>query len=133
MIRRPPRSTRTDTLFPYTTLFRSPVAKADTIERYAVEVARGSRACLLMTQGEILEGQQLAKIHGIMPGRGVEIQTMSLRPDTIFLTAIELDIHQVGMQVIIGTGIIILATALAAADHTPKVARFAGGAILPLL
>src|SRR3546814_3503332 len=30
MIRRPPRSTRTDTLFPYTTLFRSPD------ERYAV-------------------------------------------------------------------------------------------------
>src|SRR3546814_15229327 len=26
MIRRPPRSTRTDTLFPYTTLFRSPAA-----------------------------------------------------------------------------------------------------------
>src|SRR3546814_7578645 len=26
MIRRPPRSTRTDTLFPYTTLFRSTVA-----------------------------------------------------------------------------------------------------------
>src|SRR3546814_12098931 len=29
MIRRPPRSTRTDTLFPYTTLFRSPLAAAD--------------------------------------------------------------------------------------------------------
>src|SRR3546814_3906576 len=28
MIRRPPRSTRTDTLFPYTTLFRSPVEAA---------------------------------------------------------------------------------------------------------
>src|SRR3546814_4967238 len=27
MIRRPPRSTRTDTLFPYTTLFRSPPGK----------------------------------------------------------------------------------------------------------
>src|SRR3546814_8873315 len=27
MIRRPPRSTRTDTLFPYTTLFRSPAGK----------------------------------------------------------------------------------------------------------
>src|SRR3546814_20383071 len=27
MIRRPPRSTRTDTLFPYTTLFRSGVGK----------------------------------------------------------------------------------------------------------
>src|SRR3546814_15441497 len=29
MIRRPPRSTRTDTLFPYTTLFRSQRAQAD--------------------------------------------------------------------------------------------------------
>src|SRR3546814_16692805 len=29
MIRRPPRSTRTDTLFPYTTLFRSTVSKTD--------------------------------------------------------------------------------------------------------
>src|SRR3546814_2881692 len=29
MIRRPPRSTRTDTLFPYTTLFRSPFMDAD--------------------------------------------------------------------------------------------------------
>src|SRR3546814_8058894 len=29
MIRRPPRSTRTDTLFPYTTLFRSAGASAD--------------------------------------------------------------------------------------------------------
>src|SRR3546814_1563286 len=28
MIRRPPRSTRTDTLFPYTTLFRSDTGKA---------------------------------------------------------------------------------------------------------
>src|SRR3546814_5512503 len=29
MIRRPPRSTRTDTLFPYTTLFRSRAAEAE--------------------------------------------------------------------------------------------------------
>src|SRR3546814_8653849 len=28
MLRRPPRSTRTDTLFPYTTLFRSPLEPA---------------------------------------------------------------------------------------------------------
>src|SRR3546814_6036009 len=31
MIRRPPRSTRTDTLFPYTTLFRSARSKAMTV------------------------------------------------------------------------------------------------------
>src|SRR3546814_4667474 len=32
MVRRPPRSTRTDTLFPYTTLFRSLVAQPVSIE-----------------------------------------------------------------------------------------------------
>src|SRR3546814_17103134 len=31
MIRRPPRSTRTDTLLPYTTLFRSIIRQADVI------------------------------------------------------------------------------------------------------
>src|SRR3546814_10314664 len=33
MIRRPPRSTRTDTLFPYTTLFRSLVRAAGIVHR----------------------------------------------------------------------------------------------------
>src|SRR3546814_11409328 len=37
MIRRPPRSTRTDTLFPYTTLFRSIARKVTTMAR---EVAK---------------------------------------------------------------------------------------------
>src|SRR3546814_13744936 len=40
MIRRPPRSTRTDTLFPYTTLFRSTVAYAD-LNVYAECAANG--------------------------------------------------------------------------------------------
>src|SRR3546814_6519559 len=33
MIRRPPRSTRTDTLFPYTTLFRSNIAEQHSVRR----------------------------------------------------------------------------------------------------
>src|SRR3546814_16718013 len=41
MIRRPPRSTRTDTLFPYTTLFRSPGVADDNLKiasaRHAIE------------------------------------------------------------------------------------------------
>src|SRR3546814_20605856 len=41
MIRRPPRSTRTDTLFPYTTLFRSKLL-ADGGEARAVMRKRGS-------------------------------------------------------------------------------------------
>src|SRR3546814_13560502 len=44
MIRRPPRSTRTDTLFPYTTLFRSEADLEDiaiyTKERWGREQAR---------------------------------------------------------------------------------------------
>src|SRR3546814_9127923 len=51
MIRRPPRSTRTDTLFPYTTLFRSQrrVAKTDkTTGIAAAEFARRRRQLMRM-------------------------------------------------------------------------------------
>src|SRR3546814_2772631 len=41
MIRRPPRSTRTDTLFPYPTLFRSAEA-GDAIERVDADGAYGN-------------------------------------------------------------------------------------------
>src|SRR3546814_2433181 len=55
MIRRPPRSTRTDTLFPYTTLFRS--------------IAAGDRICLRRRGGDHpapdLHGPHLAAIADI--------------------------------------------------------------------
>src|SRR3546814_3042238 len=38
MIRRPPRSTRTDTLFPYTPLFRSPVFSAGLMLMWACDL-----------------------------------------------------------------------------------------------
>src|SRR3546814_15640980 len=41
MIRRPPRSTRTDTLFPYTTLFRSKVPKRGRIDSYPTKEIYG--------------------------------------------------------------------------------------------
>src|SRR3546814_8752594 len=44
MIRRPPRSTRTDTLFPYTTLFRSPPLKSSAVTALANWKAIGLRA-----------------------------------------------------------------------------------------
>src|SRR3546814_2402372 len=45
MIRRPPRSTRTDTLFPYTTLFRSDIAARAGDPRVAAgDRARAQRA-----------------------------------------------------------------------------------------
>src|SRR3546814_5549417 len=47
MIRRPPRSTRTDTLFPYTTLFRS---LGDGDLQYAVFAAQGVAFPAYLTQ-----------------------------------------------------------------------------------
>src|SRR3546814_15825127 len=67
MIRRPPRSTRTDTLFPYTTLFRS-VAAADRHYRALLDVVAR------LTAG--LDGlDELGQALGIEAvGRGEELQ-----------------------------------------------------------
>src|SRR3546814_11483985 len=46
MIRRPPRSTRTDTLFPYTTLFRSSLGADRQGERIMAETNSGAAAAI---------------------------------------------------------------------------------------
>src|SRR3546814_1548836 len=46
MIRRPPRSTRTDTLFPYTTLFRSGAVSEEVAKAMAIGALARSRALL---------------------------------------------------------------------------------------
>src|SRR3546814_15115289 len=61
MIRRPPRSTRTDTLFPYTTLFRSVRERAS---------RRAARALRRAAQGRPL-GQAEACGSGRAAGAGV--------------------------------------------------------------
>src|SRR3546814_18452967 len=77
MIRRPPRSTRTDTLFPYTTLFRS-ISHADIADFVIVFVASGEEAtaacpkkkitCFLVDRGapgfEIRRGYHSESPHG---------------------------------------------------------------------
>src|SRR3546814_2954359 len=61
MIRRPPRSTRTDTLFPYTTLFRSHHAlgiarrAGGVVERDCLPLVRWQRPC----EGRIAAGQEI--------------------------------------------------------------------------
>src|SRR3546814_4850763 len=65
MIRRPPRSTRTDTLFPYTTLFRSPVAAARQARRPGRGRHRASRGLTL--QQHAPDGLP-RRIHREMPG-----------------------------------------------------------------
>src|SRR3546814_16870879 len=62
MIRRPPRSTRTDTLFPYTTLFRS--EQVAPIDLTALDEA--IRANRLVQAKTLLEQSQLARQSGPM-------------------------------------------------------------------
>src|SRR3546814_1747354 len=59
MIRRPPRSTRTDTLFPYTTLFRS---REDFHRRQADRAARVTRPCARSSEEHTSELQSLMRI-----------------------------------------------------------------------
>src|SRR3546814_13517936 len=48
MIRRPPRSTRTDTLFPYTTLFRSVEFRCPDAVKFGADQLRGGGASLYL-------------------------------------------------------------------------------------
>src|SRR3546814_5419877 len=67
MIRRPPRSTRTDTLFPYTTLFRS-----SQIAKMAPNTANGT--AVTTASGSIQRSYWAAKIRNTMtiPNRSEE-------------------------------------------------------------
>src|SRR3546814_4515790 len=68
MIRRPPRSTRTDTLFPYTTLFRSPRERAEstaakaaatqTVTRHPAGFSLGGVMSQQLKTGVIIEGDE---------------------------------------------------------------------------
>src|SRR3546814_12111385 len=62
MIRRPPRSTRTDTLFPYPTLFRSARSAIQAVERRLAlgDELRGPFERLAVMGGEQSEAQRLA-------------------------------------------------------------------------
>src|SRR3546814_3899881 len=66
MIRRPPRSTRTDTLFPYTTLFRSPFWVEFTPIKKGRKVERVSMMWLPKTMSGRRDAQNLIDQHSIV-------------------------------------------------------------------
>src|SRR3546814_11332192 len=88
MIRRPPRSTRTDTLFPYTTLFRSVISRANDSEYglggtiWTNDAERGLHVALQIQSGTVWVNKHLdmpfdvpfggAKQSGIGREQGVE-------------------------------------------------------------
>src|SRR3546814_8347074 len=61
MIRRTPRSTRTDTLFPYTTLFRSELAEALDVSRNVLREALSRLRMLGMIETKKKRGMILAE------------------------------------------------------------------------
>src|SRR3546814_20544002 len=69
MIRRPPRSTRTDTLFPYTTLFRSDLrALANRVDVVGIEACQDDH---LLVVGDQVEDRVAGRHDAAM---GVEAQ-----------------------------------------------------------
>src|SRR3546814_11240772 len=67
MIRRPPRSTRTDTLFPYTTLFRSAVS--DNPLFYLCEFYLFLRLQRRLCRGEACDGNAIGRRGNIIEAR----------------------------------------------------------------
>src|SRR3546814_16736798 len=75
MLRRPPRSTRTDTLFPYTTLFRSPAAEAaalaalhrpdEMLGEIGTVVVAGARGAYLRLLAADALGDRRRRVHGL--------------------------------------------------------------------
>src|SRR3546814_1848378 len=63
MIRRPPRSTRTDTLFPYTTLFRSP----EVLAGLGVDELNGDAQALTRRPHAAFQDVAHAEIAGDLP------------------------------------------------------------------
>src|SRR3546814_13530517 len=76
MIRRPPRSTRTDTLFPYTTLFRSSSAtyELETGEQRNITLVYPGEADIAASKVSILTPIGVALI-GLAPGQSMTWQS----------------------------------------------------------
>src|SRR3546814_6113943 len=79
MLRRPPRSTRTDTLFPYTTLFRSAAADriavnfGQAVDRLLLKCRRAMRMAVPFVVGR---GVRQAKVGGRSEEHTSELQSL---------------------------------------------------------
>src|SRR3546814_8314157 len=81
MIRRPPRSTRTDTLFPYTTLFRS--AESSPASMTKAEFESRVRDYLLANPEIILESLQALEARRMAEEHGEAAQMIASNADAL--------------------------------------------------
>src|SRR3546814_10536061 len=97
MIRRPPRSTRTDTLFPYTTLFRSSIPPTALMNRNAIPPSAsscrgGCRGCFVVTT-KLLRQPPRMLVAGAKRGDGAGRITQIERQPAGFGEAVAIDRH----------------------------------------
>src|SRR3546814_11614925 len=78
MIRRPPRSTRTDTLFPYTTLFRSDGGREDTGQP-ALAVAGDLAPAAGVQSRPVAPAHDRQPAHRVRGDRGPDAEGLGLR------------------------------------------------------
>src|SRR3546814_4104050 len=66
MIRRPPRSTPTDTLFPYTTLFRSPAQLRNHVRSRIRRASLGRQPCALIGGSPVRSEEHTSELQSLM-------------------------------------------------------------------
>src|SRR3546814_3276555 len=97
MIRRPPRSTRTDTLFPYTTLFRS--IDQEKLCARAVMLGRMAMDRLDALRAEVPE---IAEVRGLGSMVAVEFANPQTgRPDAEFAQRVHTEAAKAGLLILV--------------------------------
>src|SRR3546814_16532882 len=89
MIRRPPRSTRTDTLFPYTTLFRSTLQRLDLLAVLVAVALSGDRRAVVLRRMD-----DLPAVHGTVLRAGFVPQLGALTGARIAVGAVYVLLHR---------------------------------------
>src|SRR3546814_749087 len=114
MIRRPPRSTRTDTLFPYTTLFRSDNREEPGDENRVFlphpeilqSVKAGHRLLIddgkLMLRAETVDGTKI--VCTVVSGTGISDRKGISLPDTLLGVGVLTDKDRVDLDAVLETG-----------------------------
>src|SRR3546814_2953390 len=96
MIRRPPRSTRTATLFPYTTLFRSLVIGIDEDQRLAAahQVLVDGVELLVVEPGRVRQNQHVDVVHVLFRSEEHTSELQSLMRISYAVFCLKKNIHK---------------------------------------